>query len=189
MGNSRDEKSQQSETAGVAWLNNAISLIPTEKLARVAQQYAREYQTGEPFPHIVIDNFFDEDVLDTLIAAFPDPTAKFWHRFHAAEEIKLALNREEMIPVQILLFLFFLNSSTFIDFLEHLTGISGLIPDPHLIGGGLHQIERGGKLAMHADFNRHNQLNLDRRLNLLLYLNRAWPVDYGGDLELWDREM
>ena len=55
-----------------------------------------------------------------------------------------------------------------------LTGVGGLVPDPHLHGGGQHQIRPGGKLAIHADFNRHPKLNLDRRLNLLLYLNRGW---------------
>jgi hypothetical protein len=81
------------------------------------------------------------------------------------------------------------NSSTFTSFLEDLTAISGLIPDPHYLGGGLHQIEPGGLLKVHADFNRHEQLRLDRRLNLILYLNRDWREEYGGHLELWNRDM
>ena len=85
--------------------------------------------------------------------------------------------------------LYQLNSSVFVNFLEELTGVGGLIPDPHFEGGGLHQIERGGFLKIHADFNRHPKLNLDRRLNLLLYLNEDWKDDYGGHLELWDREV
>jgi hypothetical protein len=44
-------------------------------------------------------------------------------------------------------------------------------------------------LKVHADFNRHTRLQLDRRLNLLCYLNRDWREEYGGHLELWDREM
>jgi Rps23 Pro-64 3,4-dihydroxylase Tpa1-like proline 4-hydroxylase len=42
---------------------------------------------------------------------------------------------------------------------------------------------------VHADFNRHEKLNLDRRLNLLLYLNRDWKEEYGGHLQLWTRDM
>ncbi len=82
-----------------------------------------------------------------------------------------------------------LNSATFIDFLERLTGIEGLIPDPHFEGGGLHQIEPGGHLKVHADFNRHPRTGLERRLNVLVYLNRDWKDEYGGHLELWDRSM
>jgi len=69
------------------------------------------------------------------------------------------------------------------------TGIENLIPDPTFEGGGLHQIPRGGKLAMHADFNKHRRFGLDRRLNALLYLNKDWREDYGGHLELWNRDM
>ncbi|MCD9622756.1 2OG-Fe(II) oxygenase [Rhabdothermincola salaria] len=82
-----------------------------------------------------------------------------------------------------------LNCSAFMQFLERLTGIGGLIPDPHYAGGGLHQIERGGYLKVHADFNVHEELKLDRRLNALVYLNRDWEEDWGGHLELWDRSM
>jgi hypothetical protein len=81
------------------------------------------------------------------------------------------------------------NAATVIGFLERLTGIDGLVPDPHLVGGGLHQIERGGRLEVHADFNRHEHLRLDRRLNMILYLNREWREEWGGHLELWDRTM
>ena len=82
-----------------------------------------------------------------------------------------------------------LNSGAFIEFLEALTGIRGLVPDPHFEGGGLHQIVRGGHLNIHVDFNGHPRTGLDRRLNVLLYLNRDWKDEYGGAFELWNRDM
>jgi hypothetical protein len=82
-----------------------------------------------------------------------------------------------------------MNSGPFLTFLEELTGIEGLIPDPHYLGGGLHQLVPGGLLKVHVDFNRHTRLKLDRRLNLLLYLNPDWEESYGGHLELWNRDM
>ena len=80
-----------------------------------------------------------------------------------------------------------LNSSTFISFLEMLIGIDGLVPDPHFVGGGLHQIESGGYFKMHVDCNKHQKLRLDRRLNLLLYLNKNWSEYYGDHLKFWDK--
>ena len=76
-----------------------------------------------------------------------------------------------------------------LQFLEKLTGIAELIPDAYFTGGGLHQIERGGKLEVHADFNKLKGWNLERRINLLLYLNRDWKDKFGGHLELWNRQM
>jgi hypothetical protein len=172
-----------------AWLAEATPLVRAEHLSALAEQLSVEYQTAQPFPHVVIDNVFDDALLDELLRAFPDPNAPFWHRFKSDREIKLSLDREDKVPIEIRLFLYFLNSSTFLHFLERLTGISGLIPDPHWDGGGLHQIQPGGKLAIHADFNSHNHTKLDRRLNLLLYLNKDWRPEYDGDLELWDRDM
>ena len=50
-------------------------------------------------------------------------------------------------------------------------------------------MESGGFLKVHADFNRHGGLGLDRRLNVLFYLNRDWDDGWGGQLELWDMTM
>jgi hypothetical protein len=171
------------------WLSATQPFVSPAALDTLAREYAPRYRKAEPFPHAVIDNIFDPAVLDAILEVYPKPDAEFWHRFNDTGEIKLATNGEENIPPPIRLFLYFLNSSIFTSFLERLTGIEGLIPDPHFAGGGLHQIERGGKLSVHVDFNRHKRLRLDRRLNLLLYLNRDWPDDYGGHLELWDRNM
>ncbi|WOK38354.1 2OG-Fe(II) oxygenase [Sphingomonas sp. C3-2] len=74
-------------------------------------------------------------------------------------------------------------------FLSELTGIEGLIADPYHAGAGLHEIKRGGHLSIHADFPQHEWMKVDRRLNLLIYLNEDWEEAYGGSLELWDRRM
>ena len=70
-----------------------------------------------------------------------------------------------------------------------MTGIKGLIPDPHQAGGGLHETATGGHLSIHADFNIHPKLNLRRRMNLILFLNHDWKSSYGGELELWEKDM
>ena len=163
--------------------------LDTAYLADLATQHAESYQTATPFPHIVIDNFLPESVLDQVLDEFPKADGIEWQRFEAAAERKLASKSELQMGEMTRFLLYQLNSSTFIDFLETLTGIKGLIPDPHFVGGGLHQIQRGGFLKMHVDFNRHERLKLDRRLNLLLYLNKNWQEEYGGHLELWDKDV
>ena len=64
-----------------------------------------------------------------------------------------------------------------------------LITDPYLAGGGLHELKDGGHLNVHADFNQHPKMKLDRRLNILIYLNHKWGENNGGHLELWNKEM
>jgi hypothetical protein len=74
--------------------------------------------------------------------------------------------------------------------LQELTGIKEtLLPDPYLEGGGYHEIKPGGLLKVHADFNKHQFTMLDRRINLLVYLNKDWEESYGGHFELWNTKM
>lgn len=149
----------------------------------------QSYIRAKPFPHVVFDDFLSPDVLDAVLAEFPKPNQIRWQEFDNAREIKLASAKEANFgPVTRLLF-YHLNSITFLEFLSGVTGIQNLIPDPSFDGGGLHQILPGGKLGIHADFNKHPKYDLDRRLNVILYLNKEWREEYGGHLELWDRGM
>lgn len=164
-------------------------LLPLDKLESVAAR-SSEYQVAQPFPHVVLDNFLDEMTVQRLIDDFPKPTDGKWLIYKAKTEFdKLQSNSELSIPVSIRSMIYALNSSSFVRFLETLTGIGGLIPDPHLYGGGLHQTLPGGKLKMHIDYNYHERWKLDRRLNLILYLNEGWKEEWGGALELWDAKM
>ncbi len=136
-----------------------------------------------------MDDFLPEEALRPVLAEFPAPGEEPWHRRTISTEIKLQTTGEEGMGPATVQLLHQFNSAPMIEFLETLTGIEGLIPDPHFVGGGLHQIEPGGFLKVHADFNRHDRLRLDRRLNLLLYLNDDWQEEYGGHFEMWDTKM
>ena len=162
---------------------------PDTEIFDEIQTMSQIYKQAKPFPHIVIDNLFDPTVLDELLDDFPGVEDDFWDSFNNQKEVKLASKSELNFPPRIRGFLDKLNSANFLRLLEKLTGIEGLVPDPYYYGGGLHQIERGGKLGIHADFNRHISFKLDRRLNLLVYLNKNWKEEYGGSLELWNKSM
>jgi len=165
------------------------SFLPTARMVQISQSAHSTYANAKPFPHIVLDDFFDPEVVEGVLAEFPSPNAIRWQRFDNAHEIKLASATDASFGPLTRLFLYHLNSITFLEFLSRVTGIDNLIPDPRFEGGGLHQIVRGGKLGVHADFNKHAVYGLDRRLNLLLYLNKNWREEYGGHLQLWNRDM
>ena len=165
------------------------SFLPLSRMRELSMSGHEKYAAARPYPHIVLDNFFDPELIDQVLGEFPRPNQIHWQQFDNAEEIKLASAGEASFGPVTRLLLYHLNSLTFLDFLSSITGIANLIPDPSFEGGGMHQIVRGGKLAIHADFNTHRRYGLDRRLNLLLYLNKNWREEYGGHLELWDRNM
>src|SRR5207245_9821485 len=145
--------------------------LDRQKLLEVAHTNRARYATAEPFPHCVLDGLFPEEALNGVLAEFPDPQSPVWKEYKNYHEGKLETQGEGNIGVFTSLLLYQFNSAPFLQFLEELTGIKNLIPDPYFYGGGLHQIPRGGKLGIHAVFARHGMLPLDRRLNVLMYLN------------------
>jgi len=146
------------------------------------------YISGDPYPHIVIDNFFDEKILNNVCEEF-NLNNKNKVIFNNPNEQKITLNKWDDFGPKTLKFIKYLNSEIFIEFLEKLTGIEKLLADNLLEGGGLHQINSGGYLKIHADFNKHSKTNLDRRLNALIYLNKEWKKEWGGEFEMWSKDL
>lgn len=160
-----------------------------DQLLALADSRREGYAAARPYPHAVMDDFLPGGVLDDVLAEFPNPKEVEWQTFDSPTERKLASKDDSVMGPATRHLLAELNSGAFIDFLQRLTGIDGLVPDPHFVGGGLHQIVRGGHLKVHADFNRHPGTQLERRLNVLIYLNRDWKDEYGGAFELWNEDM
>ena len=160
-----------------------------EELKKFGSEYKSAYATADPFPSIYFDNFFNEQVLHEVLAEFPDMTKNPDLKFNDVNQVKLASKGEYRFGEKTKEFMHYLNSQPFLEFLTELTGIENLIPDPNYDGGGMHQIPPGGMLKIHADFNKHPRTKLDRRLNVLIYLNEDWKEEYGGQFELWDVDM
>jgi Rps23 Pro-64 3,4-dihydroxylase Tpa1-like proline 4-hydroxylase len=142
----------------------------------------------KPFPHAVIRGAWNADLLRQCKYALSDPLKPVkWsgEKMDAGNtHNKRFCNRWEDMPAAAVKIIRVASRPEFLLWLEELTGIKGLVPDPYLKGGGVHRIGRGGFLKMHTDFNFHNELRLYRRLNLLLYLNENWPSGQGGMLWL-----
>ena len=154
------------------------------------QSLASGYTQATPFPHIVIDNFLPEDLIAGICSHFPiEPTDNemLYERGYKGQH-KRQINPTQCDPFLRNIFSAF-NSAPMLQFLEKLTGIEGLIPDPYFSGGGLHETKTGGFLGVHSDFRLNKKLNIERRLNIIIYLNKDWKEEYGGHLELWDVDM
>jgi hypothetical protein len=161
--------------------------LPYGRMKEIVTQHAAAYRGAQPFPHVVLDDVFEPELLKQILVEFEAMDRGRWHSSDKELERKWATEDIQHFGPFTRAFINQLNGGLFLSFLEKLTGISGLISDPHLRGGGLHEIRREGALGVHADFNLYPRLNIWRRLNLLLYLNEKWDPAWGGELELWDR--
>lgn len=156
----------------------------------VGESLAGEYSFAEPFPHIVLDNFLPESVARMALEELPKRPLESDINFEMgyAGQFKRQILPEDCGERARQLFHFF-NSAPMLQFLEGLTNIPSLIPDPYFSGGGYHETGRGGYLGVHADFRVNETLHVHRRINVIIYLNENWPEEYGGNLELWERDM
>lgn len=147
-----------------------------------------KYKNAQPFPHIIIDDYFDPLLLEDVVAEVPSVDDPRWRQFKTKHEGKQEGSPSLWGPETQDLY-DIITSDEFIDDLQLLTGFDDLLADS--LGGGYHQIPVGGKLDMHVDFNVHPQYkDAHRRLNVLLYLNKDWDLAYGGSLLLGkDRQV
>jgi len=173
-------------------LNKFIGIFDNLNYNKLSKKYQKQYQKQLPFPHIKINDFLPKIIAEQLSISFPKFESDCWIKFKKYGKNKNTFNRksvqdERKFPLEFRSFFREVNSRQFILFLETLTGIDNLIPDPYFMGGGIHSAKRGGYINVHSDFNWHHKLQLHRRINVLIYLTKNWKKNYKGSLEFWSK--
>ncbi|HWW87684.1 MAG TPA: 2OG-Fe(II) oxygenase [Vicinamibacterales bacterium] len=151
-----------------------------------------EYATADPFPFVRIEPFLDDAFAEAVAAAYPtfERAAARGRVFRTVNErMKVQITDAALFPEPVRMLSESLASPAFLAVLSSITGISDLLPDEQLEGGGMHITGPGGRLDVHVDFNYLEERQLHRRVNLLLFLNPAWQERWGGQLQFWDREV
>jgi len=148
----------------------------------LADDYQPGYEEATPWPHTVIEGLINPAVIAAAESEELELALSLPLR-HATRQIKAETPRPS--GRNALAILQALCGPSFLTFLEDLTGIAGLIPDPGHYWAGLQVFPPGAFQALHRDFRVHPITRLFHRVNVLVYLNSGWRSDYGGDLELW----
>jgi len=161
-----------------------------QDLMAYAKQHKAKYKNANPFPSISFEDFFNPEFLTQVMEEFPDLSKGNNLVYNDPLQKKLAGNGEELFGPKTKNLMHFLNSEPFLNFVKELTNIDEtLFGDPYFSGAGLHETKKGGLLKVHADFNKHPINGLDRRVNIIVYLNKDWKDEYGGHFELWDEDL
>lgn len=143
-----------------------------------------DFETASPFPHLVIDNLFNETLLTDVLPEFGKKTES-WTSFNSQMQIKRATVSDAQLLPAAQTFFDLVHSGPFLRFVTRVSGISGLIPDPSLFGGGMHEVPSGGHFQPHVDFLVHPTTGLLNRVVVITYLNKGWTASDGGGFELW----
>lgn len=165
-------------------------LFPYDRYEANMDEISVEYAANSPVPHMFFPNFLDEGVAQQMAAEFPDHDDETWIQYKHVNENKAGLHVREALPDLIGRVIDELNSPACVSIISKITGIEGLIADPTIEGGGMHQAARGGYLNVHTDFTMHRQIpRWRRRVNLILYLNENWDTSWGGSIDFWSSGM
>ncbi len=149
-----------------------------------------DFNNKTPFPFAIIDNFFDIDVANNLSTEFPIFNSEVFNgKYENQIEYKQTCNVWDRFPKLTYSVFSFLNSQQFLKIISECTGVRDLYPDHGLHGGGWHLHSNGGILNPHLDYSLHPKLGLQRKYNLLVYLNPSWQSNWGGELGLWSRDL
>ena len=148
-----------------------------------------QFLNAKPFPYIIIDNFLNNDYVELISKNYPTDFEN-WHKYYNPLEVKYANdNINDMVePIKNLFYV--LSTNNIINKFSNISNITNLEYDPYLHGAGLHAHPRYGRLNMHLDYEKHPILNnKERRLNIILFLNKTWKEEWNGDNQLWDLSM
>jgi hypothetical protein len=168
----------------------ATRLVDFDRLEADLDAKRASYRTADPFPHIVLENVLYTEAFQKAAAEFPGIEDEFWKGYLHVNETKYYNTQPDSWGTTLHDIAREFCSPKFVSYLEKLTGIENLLPDWSMDGGGLHQTLTGGHLNIHADFTTHHtHKNWARRVNILLYFNTEWRDEWGGKLELWDKNM
>lgn len=177
-------KSQANVSRSDNFLNLALFDEALTKLQQQVENLHHAYTTVKPYPHLVIDDLFAPELLDRLVREFPKAQERDWLSWNTKHELKTTSKGIDGLSIFTQMFCLWLNSQEVIKTIQQITDVDNLVGDPLFHGAGLHEMYRDGWLEMHADYTKHFSLPLMRRLNILIYLNRDWDVNWGGDLAL-----
>lgn len=144
----------------------------------------------DPFNYWILDNFLDVEDARQLSKEFIDydnPTEEIIHYQGWIAEKKTCNKWDRFPPLTYKVFTNLL-SVDFISKLSDITGVTPLYPDIGLHGGGWHMHGQSGRLAVHLDYSIHPKLDLQRKLNLILYLEEDYDPAWGGSLQFWSHD-
>lgn len=145
----------------------------------------KSFKNKAPFDHCIIDDFFKQDIAEKLSNEIPSFDSDFLHEYNNSIEAKKTSNDWNKFPELTYSAFQFLNSELFVNYLKGVTGIEPLYSDNGLNGGGWHILSKGGKLNPHLDYSLHPKLKLERKLNIIIYLEKEWQEEWGGHLGLY----
>jgi Rps23 Pro-64 3,4-dihydroxylase Tpa1-like proline 4-hydroxylase len=160
------------------------SFFTPERRERLRQELA----SALPFPHLVLDGLFHPALLELVAEEFDTQSRPNWAEIKTRYECTQRSVPGVSLQAASQVYFAIVSSGWFTEWLSSITGMPYLLPDPKLVGGGLHESRTGATFSIHLDFNYHRDIGLRNAMVFITYLNKGWQPEWGSALELWDKK-
>ncbi|MEO1691132.1 MAG: 2OG-Fe(II) oxygenase, partial [Cyanobacteria bacterium J06631_6] len=122
--------------------NNVIDLSifarSLDRLKAESESWRESYSQAKPYPHIVIDDLFDSEIIERLVAEFPKAKNRDWLVWDTEHELKTTSRGIDNLSAFTQMFCLWLNSRDVISAIEPIVGVDNLVGAPLFHGAGLH---------------------------------------------------
>lgn len=134
-----------------------------------------------------IDDLLPDKIALQIYSSFPDTSEmRFMHSVRERKYTSKDFDRHDSLLKEIT---FAIQAQPVIRKVEEITGIKNQCADPTLYAGGLSSMKKGNFLNPHIDNSHNMDRSQYRTLNLLYYVTPEWQLEYGGNLELWNKQL
>jgi len=157
------------------WINNISNLKD-------------KFINAEPFEHVVIDNFLNDEYAEILYNEFPENYNE-WHNYCNPIEVKYAYDNINNLKDNTKNLFYYLSSAQITHVFSELVNIPNLEYDEYLHGAGMHAHPKYGRLNIHLDYEKHPITGKERRINVILFLSKDWDTNWNGANELWNNNV
>jgi hypothetical protein len=143
---------------------------------------------GEPFEHVVIDNFLSDDYAEEIYNLFPTYYDN-WYKYMNPLEVKFAYDNINLLDEKLKNYFYYLSSNHIINLIKEITNIKNIEYDEYLHGAGLHSHPKNGRLNIHLDYEKHPISGKERMINIIYFTTKDWNPLWNGANELWDKDV
>jgi Rps23 Pro-64 3,4-dihydroxylase Tpa1-like proline 4-hydroxylase len=152
------------------------------------EELSKSFLSAKPFNHVVIDNFFVDEVARNIFDDMPGYEDNNDAKYDSVIEKKRTIQNWIKFPKNVYKAASYLVNQEFTGYLRQVTQQQELIADFGLHGGGIHMHQAGDYLNTHLDYDIHPKMEMKRKVNLIVYLNPNWQESWGGNLSLWSHD-
>lgn len=165
---------------------NEMMINPDLLDSRKIEEFNNSFNKSLPFKYLIIDNFLKPEIAAEVESKFP-PLDSMKVKYKGINENKAEDSSFEKFDNSLKDLNLFIHSNLMIEWVGNITGLDNLCTINDRLGAGLHQGGNNSFLDIHIDYNIHPIEKRQRKLNLLIFFNKEWQEDWGGQLELWNK--